>query len=219
VDPVEYRVALAMGASVGVVAGTLGAAGELVADPLWSTLRNLCPLPYDSMTVRALVMPGSRRFGAPVLEEMARDLHARYVAGNTKALPDKLKPWDRLSPGYKKANVEQAGYAVEALQAAGFCVRNAARPAIFDARKFTPKQVDLMARLEHGRWNVERLQNGWRFGPRDDARQLHSRLVPWDKLSDGPNGVRRYDREAVRAFPEILAKAKLEVYRPPRKTK
>jgi hypothetical protein len=68
-----------------------------------------------------------------------------------------------------------------------------------------------MAELEHGRWNVERLRDGWRFGkPRDDSRKLHDCLVPWNEL---PEEIKRYDRDAVRAFPEILAQAGLEIYR------
>lgn len=66
-----------------------------------------------------------------------------------------------------------------------------------------------MAELEHGRWNVERHRNGWRFSrARDDARKLHDSLVPWENL---PEDIRQYDRNAVRAFPDILAAAGYEV--------
>jgi len=72
-------------------------------------------------------------------------------------------------------------------------------------------EVERMAELEHGRWNVERLRDGWRYGKtRDDSRKIHDCLVPWTAL---PDEIKKYDRNAVRAFPEILAKAKLEVRR------
>lgn len=62
-----------------------------------------------------------------------------------------------------------------------------------------------MAELEYGRWNVERLRGGWRSGKtRDDSRKIQNCLVPWKEL---PDAIKRYDREAVRAFPKILAKA------------
>jgi hypothetical protein len=71
-----------------------------------------------------------------------------------------------------------------------------------------------MAELEHGRWNVERLRDDWRYGPmKDEQKKIHPCLVPWDVLPDGETGVKKYDRNAVRAFPEILARAGLEVYR------
>jgi hypothetical protein len=41
-------------------------------------------------------------------------------------------------------------------------------------------------------------------------------LVPWEMLSDGPDGVKRFDRAAVTAFSEIQATIGYEVYRPRR---
>ena len=65
-----------------------------------------------------------------------------------------------------------------------------------------------MAELEYGRWNNERLQDGWRYGKtKDEDRKLSPFLVCWKDLSDGDNGVKKYDRTAVGAFPKILAKA------------
>ena len=213
ISAVEYRVALAMGASVGVVTGTQGAAEALTEDLLWSTLPRLYPLPNDPMTVRAFILPSERTLDAATLEKMAREFHACYVAGNTKALPEKLKPWDLLNDDYQRANIEQAACVVQILQAAGFGVRPTTTSGGLTGKDFETEEVELMAKLEHGRWNVERLRSGWRFGPRDDARQRHNCLVPWETLPDGPEGVRKYDRNAVYAFPEILAKAGLEVYR------
>ena len=71
-----------------------------------------------------------------------------------------------------------------------------------------------MAELEHGRWNIERLRDKWRYGPvKDEERKLHPCLVSWLKLKDGDDGVKKYDRNSVCAFPAILAKAGLEVFR------
>ncbi|MCL5282848.1 MAG: RyR domain-containing protein [Planctomycetes bacterium] len=210
----EYRLALALGATVGVVCGTGGAADELLKDSLWAAAPGLrlYPLPPDAKTVRAFVMPSDCEFDPTVLEVMAEELHARYRAGNLhKIKPDNLKLWKDLPPTYQGANREQAAYAIHILEAAGFGVRIQAEPVIF--KSFTPEEVELMAELEHGRWNIERLRDGWRPGPRDDTKKTHNCLAPWCALSDGPDGVKRYDREAVQAFPEILAKAGLEVYR------
>jgi hypothetical protein len=105
-------------------------------------------------------------------------------------------------------------YAVQVLESRGVAVREAAdpdHPVIFSG--FDKDDVEEMAKMEHGRWNVERLRNGWRPGPRDDANKTHDCLRPWAALSDGPDGVKKYDREAVRNFPAILAKAGLEVCR------
>ena len=210
----EYRLALALGATVGVVDGSGGSADALLEDPLWSTLPLLFPLPADSKTLRAFVVPDGSKYEPDDLEVMAQEFHARYRAANRKRIrPDSLKDWIDLPATYKKANLEQAAYAIRILEAARFGVRKADRePVVF--REFTPDEIDLMAQMEHGRWNIERLSDGWRYGPRDDAKKLHNCLTAWDKLSDGPDGVKRFDRIAVAAFPEILAKAGFEVYRP-----
>ena len=68
-----------------------------------------------------------------------------------------------------------------------------------------------MAQLEHGRWNIERLQKGWRPGPhRDDANKINPCLVPWHDLSDD---FREFDIKAVLGFPEVLAMEGLQVTR------
>jgi ppGpp synthetase/RelA/SpoT-type nucleotidyltranferase len=206
---IEYRIALSLGASVGLVAGTGGAAQELAEDPLWAAFPNLYVLPFDVATLRAFVTPSDHAFPPAVLEEMAKSFHSRFVLNSTSRLPRNMRPWPKLEETFKKANLEQAQYSVEILQAAGFGVREAkGDPVIFTG--FTGEEVERMAELEHGRWNIERLRDGWRPGPRDDSRKLHDCLVSWEKL---PEEIKPYDRDAVRAFPEILAQAGLEVYR------
>jgi hypothetical protein len=206
---VEYRIALGLGASVGVVAGTGGAADALLADPLWRGVPNLFPLPFDTATVRAFVVPSTSDIPPDALEAMGKVIHQKYVAGSSKRLPPNMRPWDQLALTYQKANREQAHYSVAILEAAGFEVRKAAgEPAIF--ADFTPAEVDRMAELEHGRWNAERLRDGWRYGKRNDARKLHDCLVSWRDLA---GDIREYDKTAVRDFPAILAKAGLEVVR------
>ena len=210
----EYRIALGLGASVGIATGTGGAADDLVADPLWSSLSNLCPLPADPMTVRAFVIPSKEKFGQSVLEQMAMEFHDRYLADNTTGLPDNLKPWADLGDTFKMSNRGQAAYAVEILQTAGFGVRQKKKPRVFDGRRFTSREIEYMAELEHGRWNVERVRAGWRYAKTKNVqKKMSPSLVPWNELPDGKNGVRKYDRDAVRVFPKILAKAGLEVYR------
>jgi ppGpp synthetase/RelA/SpoT-type nucleotidyltranferase len=207
---VEYRIALGLGASVGMVAGTGGAAERLLTDPLWSGLPNLYQVPFDPATVRAFVMPADHDLDPMAQVEMAKTFHANYVAGSSKRLPPNMRPWDTLAGTFKKANLEQAHYSVEILEAAGFEARKVdGPPEVFAG--FTDIEVERMAELEHGRWNVERLRDGWRYGKqRDDAGKIHDCLVSWQEL---PDDIKRYDRDAVRAFPEILAKAGLELRR------
>jgi ppGpp synthetase/RelA/SpoT-type nucleotidyltranferase len=206
----EYRLALALGASVAVVAGTGGAVDDLLQDPLWRELPNLFPVPHDAASIRAVVVPAARTFDPELLDQMAATFHQSYVANSTGRLPDNMKPWPKLPETFKQANRDQASYSVRILEAAGYGVREAESPVVYAFTDEDEPRVEQMAEFEHGRWNADRLRNGWRHGPRDNQRKLHDCLVPWSEL---PEGIRRYDREAVRKFPEILAQAGLEVYR------
>ena len=68
-----------------------------------------------------------------------------------------------------------------------------------------------LAELEHERWCRERTAEGWTAGPtRDDERKVTPYLVDWDQL---PEDVKDYDRNAVRALPELLTFAGYEIVR------
>lgn len=68
-----------------------------------------------------------------------------------------------------------------------------------------------MAEIEHARWNVERLLDGWKWGEkRDIVKKTSPYLVGWSELS---NDVKEWDRQTVRKIPEFLAKVGLEVRR------
>ena len=64
----------------------------------------------------------------------------------------------------------------------------------------TGDDVEKLAEIEHGRWNIERLLTGWILGDTDDD-DLKSRatLIPWRDLSENYKDL---DRSAVRAIPE-----------------
>jgi len=207
---VEYHVALALGASVGAVQKTEGAAEAILDNPVWSGVLSLMAVPLDEATMQALSIVPSVHYDAGKLEEMAQAVHVDYVQKNPKKLPENMRPWDILCETFKTANREQARYMVEILQAVGFKVRPVSgTPVIFS--EFSPEEINMMAELEHGRWNIERLRNGWRPGkPRDDARKIHDCLISWAEL---PDEIKGYDRKAVKAFPAVLAKAGLEVVR------
>ncbi len=55
--------------------------------------------------------------------------------------------------------------------------------------------LELLARNAHEAWALERLSDGWRWGPhRDEAARLHPSLVPYEEL---PEEEKKYDRIAV----------------------
>lgn len=211
----EYRLALALGALVGVVESSGGTADVLLQDLVWAALPNLLPLPDDPDTLRAFAHPAAALpFSDDVLDEMAKAFHANYVAGNQNKLPPNMRPWPKLDETYRIANREQARYVVKILESCGFQVRpaaDAANPKVFS--DFTPEDIERLAEMEHGRWNVERLRQGWRRGDRDDSKKRHNCLVPWLNEAVLTDEIKGYDRQAVKLFPGLLAKVGLEVTR------
>jgi hypothetical protein len=78
------------------------------------------------------------------------------------------------------------------------------------ATSFTDAEVELMARMEHARWCAERVLGGWTPGPRDVLKRMTPYLVPWFELAED---IKEYDREFVRAIPEVLGEVGESVYR------
>lgn len=54
--------------------------------------------------------------------------------------------------------------------------------------------TELLARNSHDIWAMQRLSEGWRYGPkRDDMKKEHPCLVPYENL---PESEKEYDRKA-----------------------
>jgi len=77
--------------------------------------------------------------------------------------------------------------------------------------KFSKSEIEMMAELEHARWVVERLTDGWKpAGEKNVMKKLSPYLVSWEFLTDE---IKDYDRDTVLKIPEYLAKVGIEVYR------
>lgn len=61
--------------------------------------------------------------------------------------------------------------------------------------------IELLAQLEHRRWNVDKILSGYLPGERDDLRRYHNLLLPWDQL---PDPERQKDREAIYGIPKFV---------------
>jgi len=65
--------------------------------------------------------------------------------------------------------------------------------------------LELLAEAEHEGWQRAKFDSGWRQGtPRNDAAKIHDALIPYRKLTDEN---RAKDRDAVRNYPKIAARA------------
>jgi len=147
-------------------------------------------------------------------ERIARNIHAAYVEdqrgrGNTSQTKPAMRDWAELSMSFRKANRRQADHIKTKLRAIGCDLRNSTDP---DNKLlgFTDEQVELLAEMEHERWNEERQADGWTYGERNDEAKTTPYLVPWSDLEDE---IRDYDRDAVRNLATLLTKSGFEIFK------
>lgn len=149
---------------------------------------------------------------AELVEPLARAIHQRYrvnQAGRKQPDDRALADWDELPEQLRRSNRAQGLDIVPKLRAIGCTVD---RPPGGEARPIalSETEVERLAILEHRRWTAERLTDGWTTDERDVARCETRDLVPWGELTEEEQ---EWDREAVRAIPEVLARVGLEIGR------
>jgi hypothetical protein len=160
---------------------------------------------FSRLVVRDVLLGSAR-------EALAEVIHERYLLDNVdkRASDDPaMAPWAVLDEALKESNRRQADHIPEKLKAVGYDFAPAAKEKV-KLMKFTPDEVEMMARMEHDRFVAERFLAGFSAGPRDVARKTSPYLVPWDELDEK---IKDYDRRAVREIPELLASAGFEIYR------
>jgi ppGpp synthetase/RelA/SpoT-type nucleotidyltranferase len=211
ISAVEYRIALALGATVGVVEESGREVAKLLQDEKWLCSEKLVILPADIMTVRAFIGSGGPRLEADIREILAKEIHKEYRRTKQDSLRTSdpaMVDWEKLPEDFKKSSAQQAEHIFEKLRRIG-CTAQKVTGRKVKLMSFTKKEVELLAEMEHGRWNAERLLGGWTWGEKKDInRKTSPYLVSWSEL---PEGVREWDRATVRKIPEFLAKIGLEI--------
>ncbi len=214
ISALEYRLALLFGAQVGIMEGSGRAADVLLDDSGWSSCPNLLRLCNDRMTVRAFLGEEDPGVEPESLEAIARIAHENYRRERLREFREKLelpetlyliepgvKPWESLDANLKESNRHQTAFMLQNLRQAGFIVK---QDHDFNDIEFTVEEIETMAEAEHGRWNVERLASGWRYGDEKDINaKVSPYLVSWEDLSDE---IKEYDREVIRNYPERIRK-------------
>ena len=147
-------------------------------------------------------------------EVIARAIHERYRENQRGIKPPDdpaLQPWEALAEPLRESNRRQADDIESTLRTIGCGVRPAVgrAPALF---VFTDDEVETMAAVSHEQWVEERRRSGWVSGPERDTAL---RISPYLDISytDLPDDVKEWDRQAVRAIPEVLTATGFEVVR------
>jgi voltage-gated potassium channel Kch len=199
----EILLARAIGAPVAWLDPT-GEALTTLDDALPFGAGGVLELPADAMTLRAFFRWSSapEDLSYDLCARVARYLHADYRRRHRGRKPPgdaALAPWDQLLPALQRSNLDQAGDIPNKLAVIGKQLDRSGERLQLDRR-----QVELLAEIEHGRWNVERLRGGWQLGEREVSRLVSSYLKPWQDLDDE---AKEFDREAVRNIAPALADA------------
>ncbi|HBO44391.1 MAG TPA: hypothetical protein DD670_10755 [Planctomycetaceae bacterium] len=163
------------------------------------------------MTIRAFVGYGRTKLAPEQCDVIARGIHEAFRRNKTETPADpSMADWEELNERLKNSNRDQANHVFEKLREIG-CVVTPLVSGEAEPFTFTPAEVERLAEMEHGRWNAERLLDGWRLGfPKDIIRKISPYIVPWADLSED---VREWDRKAMLEIPTLLAQVGMQVVR------
>lgn len=151
-------------------------------------------------------------------DRMAREVHAGYVRVNLAKDPSlankpSMQQWPELDEDFKESNRQQTEHIDIKLRTIG-CYRRPMTTLGKTAFAFTLEEIELLAHMEHARWNAERWLSGWEFREglegSDPVHKWSPYLVTWEQLSED---IRQYDRDTVVNIPAILAQIGQEIAR------
>jgi len=149
-----------------------------------------------------------------VNEFLARAIHENWVEEKLEETSGgvghpALVNWDFLSEEFKNSNRHQATHIGEKLRIiqCDIAPRIDWKKPLFE---FTPSETEKLSRMEHERWENEKRQAGWKPGARDLEKKTTPYLVDYDDL---PERMKQYDRNAVLAIPNLMARLGYDVVR------
>jgi hypothetical protein len=231
---IEYRLALALGAKVGILDESRRAGKELLKDDRWQHHSGLVSLIPDPMTIRALLLSPSSHIGMDLIEKAAKASHNKNILKKLHKIIDPtitsydktietisknldkindpaMQPWDKLIEEFRYSSIQQKLYAEAILRYEDYGLRKKKNSKKIKLIEFSDEEIKRMAEMEHGRWNLERIQKGWERGEKKDVdRKISPYIVPWNKLSDD---VKDRDFKYVKRWPEDFKEASIEIYK------
>jgi len=159
---------------------------------------------FSRLVTRDVLLGGVR-------EELAQAIHEKFLENNKDKKGAAVVPWNKLSEEYKETNRRQADDIPNKLKAVG-CdfvpVPPGTKPKLI---RFTKKELDIMAKLEHEGWVKQKFAQNWSYGEqKDERKKTHPDLVGWNELDAGE---KKIDINAVSAIPELLVSKGFEIYR------
>jgi ppGpp synthetase/RelA/SpoT-type nucleotidyltranferase len=218
----EYRIGLSLGAKVCLISYSGRAVADLIQEKQWKGHPNLIQIPNDPFTLWAIVNQKTASvLSKEQIETLAPLVHEFYREKRVQELKPTetdvnkyrvIMRWKKLDPVLQYSNRLQVAFYEHILKRVNLGIRKSKNPKLFNIKEeLKPELRDTLAKLEHARWNAERLLEGWRYGPQKDlARKLNPYLVAWENLDED---IKPYDYDPVDNIPLMLEKIGYEVYR------
>jgi voltage-gated potassium channel Kch len=150
--------------------------------------------------------------GTSFREVVGQAIHERYRRNQAGIKPPDdpaMRPWNDLSEALRESNRVQAD-GIELVLGSIGCTTHLAEGSKPARVVFSKDEIERMAELTHRQWVNARIQAGWANGPRNPDHKITPYLAPYAEIADD---VREWDRQAVRAIPDVLAAAGYEVRR------
>lgn len=145
------------------------------------------------------------------IEKIAQALHEQYRHDQKDRKPatdPAMQPWDALDEKLKASNRDAAADIPAKLKAIGYDFEKSREKVT--PISFSKDEIQKLGRMEHERYNRERLAAGWTPGPRNVEKKQSPYLVSWDRL---PDDVKEWDLEAVKDIPGVMADAGFRLYK------
>lgn len=143
-------------------------------------------------------------------EGIARHSHDEFIkhrladSNRTPENDPALLPWNDLTEDLRESSRQQADHIALKMRAIGCETATISDPRE-PVTKFKAEDIELLAELEHIRWNAERWLAGWRHGPPGKkAERISPHLGPWSDLDPS---IKKYDYDAITQIPERLGMA------------
>jgi len=206
----EYKMALALGASVALLEGSGREAKKIRHNRQWRTLSGLLCVPTDPFIIEEFVKPHPVQLDPPNRERLARAIHEAY--GESERDPavangPAITSWEELPTHLRDSNRAQADRVFEKIQRIGHTIEKCGDKT--RVAQFSAEELDIMAQMEHGRWVIERLKSGWTQGPqRNISQKVSPYFVAWSMLSED---AKDKERKIVSNIPKLLASIGLQV--------
>ena len=142
------------------------------------------------------------------LDTLARTFHEFWRKSSGAGASPAGQPWNELAETFKVSNRRRADLIALQLAQVGIHAAPCSTPAILT---LTDKETELLARLEHRRWSIDRRLLGYVYGEsRSDSPPRHPLLVDWEQL---PQSMREQNLQDMRMLPQMLAAGGLELRR------